>query len=308
MVLFLNRCARRSTATEDIVSRHRHPEGNRLPALERNVLKYRAFEMMLTLYYAEELKCLLINTIKATDHFRDVSKKRFPKGVPNYRAVTERICKEGYITEAQRDEIIKIVNYRNNIAHELQKMTFDIGRSAFIRSIREYEKPKYDHNILSRAKFYRTFLPDTVLRDFVLEMSFDSLMFEAAEQTYERELRVLGQKIIAQGAVRKAKLGKLHKEMLLPDDWPEELWPYHPANQRRNGTLNARGIEVCYRLFDSGKSALAVAFLMHVSKRAIKSHHEVWIKSGGKNRAPVKVPGLCADRKKRQRRRRCQSF
>lgn len=61
------------------MSRYRHPEGSRLPALERNVLKYRAFEMMLTLYYAEELKRLFVNTIRATDHFRDGSKKRFQR-------------------------------------------------------------------------------------------------------------------------------------------------------------------------------------------------------------------------------------
>jgi hypothetical protein len=101
-----------------------------LPALERNVLKYRAFEMMLTLYYAEEIKRFLVNMIKATDHFLDDAKKRFPKGVPNYRAVTDRICKEGLITTAPRDEIVQIVNYRNNIAHELQKMTFDIKHTA----------------------------------------------------------------------------------------------------------------------------------------------------------------------------------
>jgi hypothetical protein len=29
-----------------------HPEGKRLPALERNILKFRAFEMMLSLFYA----------------------------------------------------------------------------------------------------------------------------------------------------------------------------------------------------------------------------------------------------------------
>ena len=55
------------------MSRHRRPEGSRLPALERNILKYRAFEMMLTLYYAEEIKQFLVGTMKATDHWRDDS-------------------------------------------------------------------------------------------------------------------------------------------------------------------------------------------------------------------------------------------
>jgi hypothetical protein len=37
--------------------------------------------MMLTLYYAEEIKQFLVGTAKATDHFREDDKKRFPNGV-----------------------------------------------------------------------------------------------------------------------------------------------------------------------------------------------------------------------------------
>jgi hypothetical protein len=126
-----------------------------LPALERNILKYRAFEMMLTLFYAEELKQFLVGTMKATDHWRDNSKKWFQKAPPHYRAVVERLAKEGYITDAQRDEIIKIVDYRNDIAHELEKMTFDVSRSTFVRGMKEVVKPKYDYGMLERAKFTR---------------------------------------------------------------------------------------------------------------------------------------------------------
>jgi hypothetical protein len=61
------------------VSRHRHPEGSKLPALERNILKYRAFEMMLTLFYAEDLKQYLVGTIKATDHWATTQRSGFRK-------------------------------------------------------------------------------------------------------------------------------------------------------------------------------------------------------------------------------------
>ena len=57
-----------------------HPEGERLPPLERNILKFRAFEMMLSLFYAEELKQLLVSTLKVSDHWRPDDKKRFKKG------------------------------------------------------------------------------------------------------------------------------------------------------------------------------------------------------------------------------------
>jgi hypothetical protein len=285
------------------VSRHRHPEGSRLPALERNILKYRAFEMMLTLYYAEEIKQYLVGAAKATDHWREDDKKRFPKGVKHYRMVVEKICEEGNITASQRDEIIKIVDYRNDIAHQLQDMTFDVSRSTFVRGMRETRKPKYDYDMLERAKFYRRFLPDKAMRrGFVSEMSFNSIWFKSAEQTYERELKGLRKKIVAQQDARKEKLGKLQAELKLPDDLPEEVWPYHPANERKNGTLNPRGIEIAYRLFDQGKSTLAVGYLMHISKKALDAHYKTWLKLGGKERPPVELSDLYARFRKKRRR------
>lgn len=274
-----------------------------MPALERNILKYRAFEMMLTLYYAEEIKQFLLGTMKATDHWRDDPKKWFPKGPQHYRAVVERLAKEGYITDVQRDEIIKVVDYRNDIAHELEKMTFDVSRSTFVRSMKEVVKPKYDYGMLERAKFYRRFLPDKALRrNFVSELSFNASWFRSAEQTYERELKVLRKKIIAQQDARKEKLGKLQAELKLPDDLPEELWPYHPANERENGTLNPRGIEIAYRLFDQDKSTLAVGYLMHISKKALDAHYKTWLKLGGKERPPVELSDLYERLKKKRRR------
>jgi hypothetical protein len=47
-----------------------HPEGTKLPALERNILKFRAFEMMLSLFYAEDLKRFLTSTVEVSDRFR----------------------------------------------------------------------------------------------------------------------------------------------------------------------------------------------------------------------------------------------
>jgi hypothetical protein len=38
-----------------------HPTGTQLPALERNILKYRALEMVIILFKVEELKKSLVN-------------------------------------------------------------------------------------------------------------------------------------------------------------------------------------------------------------------------------------------------------
>jgi hypothetical protein len=50
------------------VRRH-NPKGRQLPALEQNILKYRALEMVMILFYAENLNQVVVSSIRATDRF-----------------------------------------------------------------------------------------------------------------------------------------------------------------------------------------------------------------------------------------------
>lgn len=43
------------------------PLGSRLPAFERNVLKLRAMQMVLIMFYAEELKRKVLDLIQTTE-------------------------------------------------------------------------------------------------------------------------------------------------------------------------------------------------------------------------------------------------
>jgi hypothetical protein len=45
--------------------RYTDPLGSKLPALERNILKLRAMQILLVLFYVEELKRWLVNHVKA---------------------------------------------------------------------------------------------------------------------------------------------------------------------------------------------------------------------------------------------------
>ncbi|WP_339469392.1 DUF6998 domain-containing protein [Pseudomonas sp. EL_65y_Pfl1_R83] len=60
---------------------------------------------------------------------------------------------------------------------------------------------------------------------------------------------------------------------------------YHePANKLENGKLTDRGVEVCYRLFDAGKSRNAVGAEMAISFGAATHRFEAWKKVGGVDR------------------------
>jgi hypothetical protein len=49
--------------------RYTDPLGAQLPALERNILKHRAMEILLVMFYTEELKRDVLGRIQATDRF-----------------------------------------------------------------------------------------------------------------------------------------------------------------------------------------------------------------------------------------------
>jgi hypothetical protein len=65
------------------------PLGSKLPALEQNILKCRAMEMLLVIFYAEELKRGVLNRIQTTDQLMSrlqdgtTVADRVPKGTKN---------------------------------------------------------------------------------------------------------------------------------------------------------------------------------------------------------------------------------
>ena len=63
-----------------------HPERNRVPALEQNILKYRAIEMILVLFHAEDLREFIVGCVRSTTRIR---KSR----ASNHRNENERVFK-----------------------------------------------------------------------------------------------------------------------------------------------------------------------------------------------------------------------
>ena len=83
------------------------------------------------------------------------------------------------------------------------------------------------------------------------------------------------------------------KSLLMPDAVADtaEFDPKDCSNKYEVGglmKLTPRGVEICYRLFDAGKSRYAVATTMNISFGAANHRYEVWKKLGGVNR--IKQP------------------
>jgi len=264
-----------------------HPDGKRLPALEENILKYRALQMVLFLFYAEDFREFVLAIAKNEERsgITDETKNKLEKALKFF-------AKEELITADEKADIESLINYRNDIAHRIQMLVGDINRDSFIRDFYKISKetPRYDYTVIKRIrKLHREFFERAENR-YVITISFDSLLFTPAEKTFEKELKRLGRKIDLQMQKRKISNGKLDVELSLEGTgltgW---LAPSFPYNFYQSGKLTPRGIEICYRLYDFGKSPLAVAHLMKISKKAATYRKKLWQQAGGLNRTKSEI-------------------
>ncbi|MBY3575411.1 hypothetical protein HFN65_31225 [Rhizobium laguerreae] len=79
------------------------------------------------------------------------------------------------------------------------------------------------------------------------------------------------------------------RALLSPEEQKQETEfnPKDPRNKYEIGglmKLTERGIEICYRLFDAGKTRYAVKELMDISFGASDHRFKAWEKAGGINR------------------------
>jgi hypothetical protein len=141
--------------------RYTDPLGTRLPALEQNVLKLRAFEMVLILFYAEELKREVLDIIQTTDGLssrlrsQNAPLPRVPKDEkkPVEKALNALIADRA-ITAKQKTEIVGLIDYRNKIAHQLHNLLLDLSPTRIAREIMQYlpkSVPRHDYNAVERC-------------------------------------------------------------------------------------------------------------------------------------------------------------
>jgi DNA-binding NarL/FixJ family response regulator len=75
--------------------------------------------------------------------------------------------------------------------------------------------------------------------------------------------------------------------LIQPSDM--EFDPKDSRNKAPDGKLTPRGVEVCYRLFEAGKTRYAVASAMNISFGAATHRLNAWKNAGGKDRRKVRL-------------------
>lgn len=280
------------------------PLGSRLPALERTILKLRAMEMVLVMFYAEELKRGVLDKIQATDDLMaklnddEALLERVPKGTKNpVDKALNALVADKAISAKDKDEIVKLIDYRNAIGHQLHNLLLDLSTERVAREILVYgpdHLPKYDYDAVQRLRHFLKLL-DGLYRThhYVTTMNYNGMVFRSAEKALLSEIKRLRRRIDKLATIRHAQIKRVNSELSLEGTGLQgELDPRHPLNKYDDGRLTKRGEEICYRLFDLERSPMAVAHLTGLSLVAVKKRHRMWIALGGAQRSKIDMATL----------------
>ncbi|PPJ49146.1 hypothetical protein C0075_00765 [Rhizobium sp. KAs_5_22] len=270
------------------------PLGSRLPALEQNVLKLRSAQMVLVLFYAEQLKAKVLSLIQRSDGFMAHTGRaeRVPRGTKNpVGKCLDALEADGALSADEKAEIRRLIDYRNSVGHDVHELVADITSERSVRRSWRYlpeNFARYDYEAVERLQHFLKLLGERQRTHlYIGTISFDGLHFRGAERVFLKEIKLLRRKIAKQWKARQQQIDDLNKEMQSAIIGSEETDPLHPANQYDDGRLTRRGEEICYRLFDQGLSPLAVAHFMGLQLTSVRNRQRSWVRLGGKQRPAV---------------------
>jgi fructose-specific component phosphotransferase system IIB-like protein len=333
--------SKRNYARAFPASRYVDPRGGRASALERNILRYRATEAAVYLFYAEQVRDFMLTDVhraavrqpgiaiwewpeeqrlqrvfgnllkdaetekKLTSADADVLRRVFAserqQGKKLKVAFTYAVA-IGIFTEAEAAELKALLDYRNEIAHRIHKVMSDISRNYWAIDHVACAARTYKGDALDRLRVYTHSLWERARSKLLLTLSMDSMLFELAEHAFDQDLRRLDRLITKQIASERERNRAINAELDLRETGlVDDLSPRFPANHRpghqgygddyipATGHLSKRGVEICYRLFDLGKSPTAVAYLMGMTLRSAERRQRSWFEAGGLQRVRAKV-------------------
>ncbi len=270
------------------------PLGSRLPSLEQNMLKLRSAQMVLVLFYAEQLKTRVLSLIQRTDGFMAHTGRaeRVPQGAKNpVGKCLDALEADGALSADEKAEIRRLIDYRNRVGHDIHELVADITSERSVRRSWRYlpdDFARYDYEAVERLQHFLKLLDERQrTHHYIGTISFDGLQFRSAERVFLNEIKLLRRKIAKQWKARQQQIGDLNKEMQSAIIGSEETDPRHPSNHYDDGRLTLRGEEICYRLFDQGLNPMAVAHLMGLQLTSARNRQRSWVKLGGKQRPAV---------------------
>ena len=234
-------------------SQYNDPRGGRPSALERNILRYRAIEASLYLFYADEVRTFMTTNVcppepgqtditpwasleenrlerVLSEILSDAqsSNKLLPEDARSLRlAFSEErdqgkqlksafahSIKIGMFTKEEASEVQGLLKYRNDIAHRIHLVMSDVSRTHAAIDFIALTAPTYKGEALDKLRVYRASLSERARRCLhSLCISMDGLLFEFAEQVYESDLTRLDKLIRAQIRQEQTRVNAINAEL-----------------------------------------------------------------------------------------------
>lgn len=271
------------------------PLGCRLRALERNLFKLRGLQIVLVIFYAEELKRKALDLVQVTDISLGRSERVPPQSDKKIEKALDALLQDGFITGIEKAEIVTLIDYRNDVAHRMHDLFADLSPEPFARQVSNFLPEtfkKYNYEAVERLQALHRKLEEASLH-YITSLTPNSLLFGAAEHVFLSEIEALRRKISRLAKIRKSEIDAVNKQLSLDgSELVGESDPRHPLNRYDDGRLTRRGAEVCYRLFDMGKTPIVVAHMMGLRLSSTTARHRKWKTLGGGNRVKADLSTL----------------
>ena len=139
--------------------------------------------MTLFLFYAESLRRQIVESVGRVVRHNTTPE---PKGAKLLKAIFKKLENDQIISRPESEGIQELLEHRNRIAHEIHLLSGDIEIPGRGFRLGEYLRFKYDYAAVERIKKWSEELPDRLRSKYVLSLSFDRVVFEAAEHAYEK--------------------------------------------------------------------------------------------------------------------------
>lgn len=178
---------------------------NKIKALEKNILLYRAIEMSLHLFYAEEIKRILVSSVgpRIKNEF-----EKDLKGGALLKAIFEKLCEQNLLSNKESSDLQDLIEHRNKIAHHIHDLTKDIRLNELRSPALGPHKCTYDYTALDKIRFWHKEIENRIGMEYILVMAMAHYEFYAAEHAYETELKRLRSRIDRQYCKRKLEIEK----------------------------------------------------------------------------------------------------
>jgi len=269
------------------MQKHR-PHGRAVSTLEADLLKLRALEMVLVIFYVENLKDFITSSINVTKFLNKTIDIPQPttndKKKVRFKEAHKLLISEGVLTQEEGLKLKDMIDYRNIIGHEIHRMTIDIGAYSHLA---EHELTigdkiaKYDYSAIHNIKKFKEKVQKKMMKhSYCFELSFDTLAFDSAEKTYLKEINRLKRKV-SNGIDNLNATIRSTNEIIsnIPHEVIDIIKPGHPKNMKRNGTFSPEGIKGIFMLYDARATPLAVSYIMRISYRTASKWHKKWIEN-----------------------------